>query len=68
MIRFLATQHAALYTSSNKQQATLTAYDMNDDMRMQEDDAQADNRNNRSSRRGGMEMPDDEPALDGYAR
>ena len=43
-------------------------YDMNDDMRMQEDDAQADNRNNRSSRRGGMEMPDDEPALDGYAR
>ena len=41
---------------------------MNDDMRMQEDDAQADNRNNRSSRRGGMEMPDDEPALEGYTR
>ena len=42
---------------------------MNDDMRMQEDeDGPQDNRNNRNSRRGGMEMPDDEPALDGYAR
>ena len=40
---------------------------MNDN-RMRDDDAPQDNRNNRSSRRGGMEMPDDEPALDGYAR
>jgi hypothetical protein len=43
---------------------------MNDDIRMQEDDNQADrNRNNNhNNRRGGMELPDDEPALDGYAR
>ena len=42
---------------------------MNDDMRMQEDgDGPQDNRNNRNGRRSGMEIPDDEPALDGYAR
>ena len=41
---------------------------MNDD-RMQEDDAPSrGDRGRNNGRRGAMEVPDDEPALDGYAR